>query len=88
MCSSAFDIKVRATTHCQLSSAVLGARTRLVVTQVDKAEKLNIRKLGISAFTMHDIDRHGIGRVQPARPSTSFRSHTSWSLARLLSLFR
>ena len=35
---------------------------------------------------MHDIDRHGIGRVQPVRPLTSFRSHTSWSLARLLSL--
>lgn len=30
---------------------------------VDRGEKLLLRKHGIRAFSMHDIDRHGIGRV-------------------------
>ncbi|KAK2737296.1 Arginase, catabolizes arginine to ornithine and urea [Myotisia sp. PD_48] len=30
---------------------------------VDRAEKNTLRKHGIKAFSMHDIDRHGIGRV-------------------------
>ena len=30
---------------------------------VDKAERNIIRKLGITAFTMHDIDHYGIGKV-------------------------
>lgn len=30
---------------------------------VDRAEKRIIREHGIKAFSMHDIDRHGIGRV-------------------------
>ena len=30
---------------------------------VDRAEKKMLRELGIKAFTMHDIDRHGIGKV-------------------------
>lgn len=30
---------------------------------VDRAEKLILRQHGIRAFSMHDIDRHGIGRV-------------------------
>jgi hypothetical protein len=38
--------------------------------QVDKAEKLNIRKLGIGAFTMHDVDRHGIGMVSRDCPTS------------------
>ncbi|PMD32248.1 arginase [Hyaloscypha variabilis F] len=30
---------------------------------VDRGEKLILREHGIKAFSMHDIDRHGIGRV-------------------------
>ena len=30
---------------------------------VDRAEKRTLRKYGIKAFSMHDIDRHGIGKV-------------------------
>ena len=30
---------------------------------VDAAEKMAIRETGIKAFSMHDIDRHGIGKV-------------------------
>ncbi|KAL1991347.1 hypothetical protein VTN49DRAFT_5339 [Thermomyces lanuginosus] len=30
---------------------------------VDRAEKRTLREHGIKAFSMHDIDRHGIGRV-------------------------
>ncbi|SLM36573.1 arginase [Lasallia pustulata] len=30
---------------------------------VDRGEKVILREHGIKAFTMHDIDRHGIGRV-------------------------
>jgi len=40
--------------------------TRLVyigLRDVDRAEKLLLRRHGIRAFSMHDIDAHGIGRV-------------------------
>lgn len=30
---------------------------------VDRAERSALRRLGVKAFTMHDIDRHGIGAV-------------------------
>jgi arginase len=30
---------------------------------IDRGEKLLLRQHGIKAFSMHDIDRHGIGRV-------------------------
>ncbi|KAF2274820.1 Ureohydrolase [Westerdykella ornata] len=30
---------------------------------IDKGEKKILRELGIKVFTMHDIDRHGIGKV-------------------------
>lgn len=30
---------------------------------VDRAEKKILRELGIKAFSMHDVDRHGIGKV-------------------------
>jgi arginase len=40
--------------------------TKLVyigLRDVDRGEKLLLRQHGIKAFSMHDIDRHGIGRV-------------------------
>lgn len=30
---------------------------------IDAAEKLILKSLGIKVFTMHDVDKHGIGRV-------------------------
>lgn len=35
----------------------------IALRDVDRAEKLLLRQHGIRAFSMHDIDRHGIGRV-------------------------
>ncbi|EGD99461.1 arginase [Trichophyton tonsurans CBS 112818] len=35
----------------------------IALRDVDRAEKQTLREHGIKAFSMHDVDRHGIGRV-------------------------
>jgi arginase len=33
---------------------------------VDLAERQAIKRLGIKAFTMHEVDKYGIGKVRPS----------------------
>lgn len=53
---------------------------------LDPGEKAFIRALGIKAYTMHEVDRHGIGKVgawvwmnryRPSRAVASFKTPTA-----------
>jgi arginase family enzyme len=43
---------------------------------LDPGEKNFIRSLGIKAFTMHEVDKHGIGKVRRCQDR---RTHTAGS---------